>query len=100
MIEMNYMVMQELHAQHEIADGGGVLRDFHADGVFQSAGGGQCVGIGTDAAGALCEMLRVAGITPFQNHFQAAEEGRRAAGILERDRFPLPLQYADVLRYG
>ena len=83
MIEMHHMVMQVLHAQHQIADGRGVSGDFHADGVFKGAGGGKGVGVGAYAAGALREMLRVTRVTALENHFQPAEQCGGAASVLD-----------------
>ena len=82
-IEMHQVVMQELHAQHQVAQIGGVSRNRLVDGVFQGAGRGQGVRIGTDAAGALGKMLGVARVAAFENEFQATEQGAAAAGFLD-----------------
>ena len=83
MVEMHNMVVQILHPEHEVPDVGGVLGDFHLDRVFEGAGGGQRVGIGAHAAGALREVLHVAGVAPDQNRFKAAVQGADAAGFAD-----------------
>ena len=82
MIEVHKVVVHEQQTKHQIADIGGIGGNAHLDGVFQSAGGRQRVGIGAHAAGTLGEVLGIAGITAFEDGFQTAEQGSAAAGIL------------------
>ena len=89
MVEMHDMVVEILHPQNKVADVGGVFRDFHLDGVFERAGGGQRVSIGAHAAGTLREVLHVTGIAAHQNLFKAAEEGTATA----RFRDPAPAHF-------
>lgn len=85
MVEMHDMVVQILHPEHEVPDVGGVLGDFHLDRVFEGAGGGQRVGIGAHAAGALREVLYVAGVAPRPK-------------IVSRPRYRVPTLRASLTR--
>ncbi len=83
MIEMHDVVVHELGGQHQVADDGRVVGQFlvHADGVVDATDGSERVHVGADAAGALGEVLCIAGITAFQDDLQTAEQLGAAADV-------------------
>ena len=83
MIEMHHVVMHELHGHDKVADVGSVGRNGLVDGVFKRAGRGKGVRVGADAAGALGEVLSVAGIAALQDNFKATVKRATAAGVFD-----------------
>ena len=82
-IEVHHVVVQVLHAQHEVADERGVAGQLYLHGVFQRAGGRQGMGIGAHAAGAGGEELGVARVAALEDGFQSTEKGGAASGVLD-----------------
>ena len=100
MIEVHHVIMQSLHAQHQVADQRGIAGQFDLHGVFQRAGGRQSMGIGAHAAGTGGEELGVARIAALENGFQSAEQGGAASGVLDPAVFDFHLDAEMALDTG
>jgi hypothetical protein len=87
--------MHVLGGEHQVAHDPGVVRQLlvHAHGVVHAAGGGQGVGIGAHAAGALGEVLGVARVAALEDDLQA-----RKSWELERTSLILPFSTSTSMR--
>jgi hypothetical protein len=66
---------------HEVADDPRILRNLHADGVFDCPHRGQSMDVRSNPAGALHEMLGIPRIAPLKNELDAPEHRSGAPGI-------------------
>ena len=73
MIEMNDMVVLELSAVQQVSDQACVFGDLDPHCIFDCPHRGQSMGVRSDAAGALDEMMRISGVTPLQYQLDAPE---------------------------
>jgi hypothetical protein len=81
MIEMHEVVMLELGTVQQVADNACVVGNIDFYCGFDCPHRGQSVGVRSDAAGALYEVMGIAGIAPLEDHFDAAEHLPGAPGI-------------------
>jgi hypothetical protein len=72
-IEMNDVVMLELGTMKKVSYNSRILRYFDTHGIFNCPHRGQCMGVCSDAAGALDKMLRITGIPASENEFNPPE---------------------------
>lgn len=81
MIEMDNMIMLELSAVQQVSDQTRILRYFDANRVFDCPHRGQSMCVRSDAAGALYEMMSVAGVSSLENKFDSPEHLPGTPGI-------------------
>jgi len=75
------MVVLELGAHQQVADDARVLGNLDADGVIDCPHRGQSMGVRSNPAGALHEMLGIPGVAPLQDQLDPAEHLAGAPGI-------------------
>ena len=72
-IEMNDMVMLKLSAMEQVSDQARIFGNLYANRIFDCPHRGQSMGVRSDPAGALDEMMRVSRIPPLQNELNPPE---------------------------
>ena len=73
LVGVNQVIMLKLRGMHHVADDSGVFWNLDADGGFDCPHRGQSMGVRSDAAGSLDEMMRVAWVPPLQDKLDASE---------------------------
>jgi hypothetical protein len=93
---VNQVVVLELGPHEKIADDARIRRDFDPDGHFGCPHRGQCMGVRSDPAGSLHEMMGVPRVSPQQYQFDSPEHLPRTPGIhdLAIGHFDLDAQMA------
>jgi hypothetical protein len=75
------MVVLELGAVHEVPQNQGNFRNLDLDRTFDCPHRGQSMGVCSNAAGTLDEMMGIPGVPALKDHFDAAEHLPGAPGI-------------------
>ena len=70
MIEVDDVVMLELGSHQQVADDTCIVGNLYANGIFDCPHRGQSMGVRSDPAGALHEMMCIPGIPSLQESFQ------------------------------
>ena len=80
-VEVDHVILDELHGFQQVADDAGVVGNGDAEGVLDGAH--RCDGVHgrADAADALGEDPGVARVAALQHHLKASEGGARAPGV-------------------
>jgi hypothetical protein len=73
MIKMNKVIMLKLGTHQKVATDARILGYFDADCIIDCPHRGQRMGVGSDAAGALHEMVSIPGISALEDDFDTPE---------------------------
>jgi hypothetical protein len=75
------VVMLKLRTVKQVSNNTCICRDLYADGVFDCPHRGQSMGVSSDPAGSLHEVLCISGIPSLKDQFDAPEHLSGAPGI-------------------
>ena len=73
MIKVNNVIMLELGTHEQVANDARIFGYFDADCIIDCPHRGQSMCVGSDAAGALHEMVRIPGISALQDKLDTPE---------------------------